>query len=255
VKSKILKCLDRIEKEHEVKIILACESGSRAWGFPSKDSDYDVRFIYAHQRDWYLSIGEKRDVIELPIDDELDINGWDLRKALGLLRKSNSPLLEWLSSPIRYRFVGVVTDALIKVSKMAFMPKTSFYHYLSMTKNSISKFQNGKKEKIKTYLYALRTILCCKWIIKYLNQPPMLIDNLISELLTDNNLREDIERLIRVKKENSEKFLIQRSPIIEDYLCSQLRILQNQIPKDPPKVNIDRFDSVFREILDKLRAC
>jgi len=88
LKEKILNSLDQIEKEYKVKIILACESGSRAWGFPSKDSDYDVRFLYVNPRDWYLTISEKSYVIELPISDELDINGWDLKKALKLLRKS-----------------------------------------------------------------------------------------------------------------------------------------------------------------------
>ena len=95
--------LDIIEQDNGVTILYACESGSRAWGFPSKDSDYDVRFIYVHPIHWYLSIVEKRDVIDLPVDGLLDINGWDLRKSLRLMQKSNSPLNEWLSSPIRYR--------------------------------------------------------------------------------------------------------------------------------------------------------
>ena len=100
----ILRELANLEKEHQVKILFACESGSRAWGFPSQDSDYDVRFIYLHPQDWYLSIEveRKRDVIELPISDDLDITGWDLRKALQLFKKTNPPLLEWLGSPIIY---------------------------------------------------------------------------------------------------------------------------------------------------------
>jgi len=105
MKKRILQELDEIENKHGVKIIFACESGSRAWGFASEDSDYDVRFIYVHSKDWYLSIEKKRDVIELPLDEVLDINGWDIRKSLRLLRKSNAPLLEWLSSPIVYRNV------------------------------------------------------------------------------------------------------------------------------------------------------
>ncbi len=102
MKQKIIDQLSSIEKEYSVTIILACESGSRAWGFPSSDSDFDVRFIYVNKKDWYLSIADKRDFIEIPIDDALDINGWELRKSLQLMRKSNSPLLEWLSSPIQY---------------------------------------------------------------------------------------------------------------------------------------------------------
>jgi uncharacterized protein len=100
MKSRILKDLIEIEKNNGVKVIYACESGNRAWGFASEDSDYDVRFIYVHSKYWYLTIAEKKVVIEIPFDGEPDINGWDIRKSLKLLRKSNSPLLEWLSSPI-----------------------------------------------------------------------------------------------------------------------------------------------------------
>ena len=82
--------LAEIEKEHQVTIIQAIESGSRAWGFPSPDSDYDVRFVYSHSKDWYLQLTEERDVIELPINDELDIAGWDVRKAFNLANKGNA---------------------------------------------------------------------------------------------------------------------------------------------------------------------
>ena len=99
----VLEALARIEEEHDVRIVFACESGSRGWGFSSPDSDYDVRFIYAHDLDWYLTVFPGRDVIELPIDDVYDVSGWDLRKALGLLRNGNATLVEWLSSPVVYR--------------------------------------------------------------------------------------------------------------------------------------------------------
>jgi len=248
----ILTNLDQIEEEYRVKIILACESGSRAWGFPSKDSDYDVRFIYVNPRDWYLSISEKRDVIELPIDNELDINGWDLRKALQLLRKSNSPLLEWLSSPIRYRNLNSALAPIIKLSKKAFMPKSSCYNYLSVAKNSISKVQNNKRIKIKTYMYAIRTIFCCKWIVENLNQPPMHINELLSGLLTDNELREAINRLISIKMENTEKYLVQRSPLIDEYLADHLAGLSERIPENFTKPEIEEFDMVFRKILNEV---
>lgn len=97
-----------VEVDHDLRIFYACESGSRAWGFESADSDFDVRFIYAHRPDWYLSVDleQKRDVIEFSPDDGLDLSSWDLRKTLGLLWRSNPPLLEWLRSPIVYREVS-----------------------------------------------------------------------------------------------------------------------------------------------------
>jgi len=106
----ILDALRRVERDHDVEIVFACESGSRGWGFSSPDSDYDVRFVYRHCAEWYLTATERagkgqpqRDVIELPIDAELDVGGWDLRKALRLLDNSNPTLWEWLRSPIVYR--------------------------------------------------------------------------------------------------------------------------------------------------------
>ena len=103
VRSEIEARLLVIEAEHGVRVLYACESGSRGWGFASPDSDYDVRFIYAHPLPWYLRVAAERDVIELPISGDLDINGWELRKALGLLKKGNATLIEWLGSPIVYR--------------------------------------------------------------------------------------------------------------------------------------------------------
>ena len=178
VEEKIMAGLKNIENEHNVKIIYACESGSRAWGFPSEDSDYDVRFIYAHPKDWYLSIVDKRDVIEIPVDKELDINGWDIRKSLSLLRNSNAPLLEWLSSPIVYR-KNIKTLALLRtLSEKAFLPESVCHHYLSMAKKMIERIKNSSKVRIKTYLYAIRPVLCCMWIIEKGTQPPMLFDTL-----------------------------------------------------------------------------
>src|SRR5580698_9021306 len=103
IQQRVRDVLAQLEAERQVRVLFACESGSRAWGFASRDSDYDVRFLYVHRRDWYLSVEARRDVIELPIAEDLDVSGWDLRKALRLLRKSNPPLLEWLKSPVVYR--------------------------------------------------------------------------------------------------------------------------------------------------------
>ena len=103
VRSDIEARISCIESEYKVRVLYACESGSRGWGFASPDSDYDVRFIYVHPLPWYVQVSPQRDVIELPISDLLDINGWDLRKALGLLKKGNATLIEWLDSPVVYR--------------------------------------------------------------------------------------------------------------------------------------------------------
>jgi predicted nucleotidyltransferase len=252
MKNRILKELDNIEQTHRVKIIYACESGSRAWGFASKDSDYDVRFIYAHSNDWYLSIAEKKDVIEIPVNAELDISGWDIRKSLRLLRKSNSPLHEWLSSPIIYKNVEAAVRPFCALSKRAFLPESSCHHYLSMARSSIAKFQDEGDIKIKSYLYAVRTLLCCKWIIEHMNQPPMLIQDLLKAYLPTGKIRDFIDRLIELKENSPELTRIERSSRFEDYLNEEFRSLDARIPKSPEKITYKEFDAVFKEILAQI---
>ena len=125
--------LKEIEEKENVKIIYCVESGSRAWEFASPDSDYDVRFIYVRNKEDYLKLNKNRDVIEWRLDDVLDINGWDIQKALRLLYKSNPTLIEWSMSPMVYK----TTPQWEKISGIIsqnFLEKTAEYHYLRMSK-------------------------------------------------------------------------------------------------------------------------
>src|ERR1043166_5445755 len=145
--------LTDIEQTEAVRVLYAVESGSRAWGFESTDSDYDVRFLYVRPRDWYLSIDveTKRDTIEKPITDDLDVSGWDLRKALKLFRKSNPPLLEWLQSPIVYleRFSTAVR--LRELTKEYFSPKSCLHHYLHMAEGNFRQYLQTEIVRLKKY--------------------------------------------------------------------------------------------------------
>ena len=132
MRAEILACLARLESEHAVTVLFACESGSRGWGFASPDSDYDVRFIYVNRLSWYLSVEPGRDVIEEPIDGDLDVNGWDLRKTLQLLRQSNPTLLEWLRSPIVYREEDTPMARLRALAEQQFSAVRGYHHYVSM---------------------------------------------------------------------------------------------------------------------------
>lgn len=135
MRERIANEIDAIERIHHVRILYACESGSRAWGFASQDSDYDVRFIYMHDTAWYLRLGETRDVIEWALDEVLDINGWDLSKALRLMRASNPTVVEWLNSPIVYRERDEFTSVRNLVDS-AFSPRPIIYHYLNMARKT-----------------------------------------------------------------------------------------------------------------------
>src|SRR5690606_3449454 len=190
----ILDELHKIEKEYRVQIFYACESGSRAWGFPSVDSDYDVRFLYIRERDWYLSIDveDKRDVIELPISDDLDISGWDLRKALKLLRKSNPPLLEWLSSPIVYVQNDVLIEKFRALAPLYYSPISCSYHYLQMARNNFGEYMKGDTVKVKKYFYILRPILAIKWIEEMSEIMPMEFGIMVDRLIHDKPLKQAV---------------------------------------------------------------
>jgi hypothetical protein len=137
MRTRILGELDRIEHENNVRIVLAIESGSRAWGFPSPDSDYDVRFLYIRPEQDYLSVFEQREVIERPLDAVLDVNGWDLKKALRLMAGSNAVVLEWLTSPLRYRAVEAAADGLLQAARdVAHLPSFA-YHYDRLARRSL----------------------------------------------------------------------------------------------------------------------
>ena len=249
MKEKILQKLSETEKEKNVRIIFAAESGSRAWGFPSKESDYDVRFIFVHPVDWYLSIFEKQDFIEPPVDGLLDISGWDIRKSLKLLRKSNSAILEWLSSPIVYRSDKNEFELLQSLSETAFLPGSSFYHYFSLAKNSMAKSEGNDSVRIKTYLYSLRALLCCRWIISRRSQPPVLFGDLVSEHLRSGEVRDAADRLLEKRKVSGEADTMEKSPVLEKYIISQFEKLESKAPKNQEKSDTELYDSVFRKII------
>ena len=185
---KIKTRLKEIELEYEIEILYAMESGSRAWGFESTDSDYDVRFIYKHKQEWYLKIKPERYVFEYPIVDEFDYSGWDLKKTLLLLYKSNPVLMEWLISPIVYVKDNNFYESFIELSSHYFNPISSLYHYLNMAKNNFKEFQKHDKVRIKKYFYVLRAILACKWIDEKKEVPPIEFEKLLQLIKKDQLL-------------------------------------------------------------------
>lgn len=255
IRQQILEELQRIEKDEQVRILYACESGSRAWGFPSKDSDYDVRFIYLRPEDWYLSIFEHRDVIERPISDMLDINGWDLKKALLLFRKSNPPLLEWLQSPIVYIENNTIAEQIRRLSTSTFSPRSCMYHYLHMAKGNYREYLQGDQVKIKKYFYVLRPILACAWIEKYGTMPPMEFDQLVYDLVPEGtDLRLAIDHLLIRKKAGDEMDVEPRiNPInvfLEDRLAYYERIASELSSADG--IHDQQLDNLFRSVLKEV---
>jgi predicted nucleotidyltransferase len=252
IQESITEQLERLEQEEQIRILYACESGSRAWGFPSQDSDYDVRFIYIRKPDWYLSIFDKRDVIERPISEKLDISGWDLRKALNLYRKSNPPLLEWLQSPIRYAEKYSIAEQLREISPLTFSPKSCMYHYLNMARGNYRMYLQGEQVKIKKYFYVLRPVLACEWIERYSEMPPMEFDVLVERLIPRAGaLWQMVHQLLGRKKAGEELDYEPRLNPINDYLEERLESLEKSAAgmKPTDRELDERLDSLFRSSL------
>ena len=240
-----------IEREHNVKILYAVESGSRAWGFESIDSDYDVRFIYAHHKNWYLNILPKRDVIEYPINDELDFSGWDLRKTFFLLNKSNPVLFEWLKSPVIYYKENYFYNIIEELSKLYFSPIASVYHYLHMANGNNREFLQGEQVKIKKYFYVLRPIMACMWIEKYKESPPMEFEKLLTQI-QDKELLEKINALLLRKKSGIELGIEPKIEIINNFIEQKLEYFKDTVngfdPKNKPTQK--KLEEGFIKILE-----
>ncbi len=222
VRVRIMQALAEIEAQNDVRVIFACESGSRGWGFASPDSDYDVRFLYVHRLPWYLRVEAQRDVIELPISDELDVSGWELRKALRLLRRANPVLLEWLDSPVVYRQDEAVVNELRTMLPHWFSALRGRYHYLAMARNNFRGYLQGELVRLKKYLYVLRPLLAMQWIDQGRGQPPMRFADLVAGIVDDESLLDEINRLLAIKMRAGEAEYSPRWPRIHAYIEQQL---------------------------------
>ncbi|WP_339692094.1 nucleotidyltransferase domain-containing protein [uncultured Pseudoalteromonas sp.] len=253
IHTEILRRIKAAEAEHNVKVLYAIESGSRAWGFESPNSDYDVRFIYAHPTDWYLAVNleDKRDVIEYPIVDEIDINGWDIRKALKLFYKSNPAFIEWLQSPIVY-----VDDQHFATKARELLPLIAsstrgIYHYLHMAKGNFREYLKKEQVPLKKYFYVLRPLLAIMWLEKY-NEPAPIEFDTLRKLVADNTpLNEAISALLASKRVSLEKEYIKSVPVINEFIESELARHENYRSKfETRDVDFEELNQFFVEVLE-----
>ena len=231
MKNVILSKLNEIEEKENIKILHCIESGSRAWGFASSDSDYDVRFIYIRPKEFYLRLDKTRDVIEWQLDNTLDINGWDIKKALTLLHSSNPTLFEWYSSPIIYK----TTEEWSQISKMInnyFVKKSGLYHYLSTAKRNYKEFLTGETVKFKKYFYVLRPLLACKWILSEGTPPPMLFSSLMEKYL-EEEIKPDVEKLLDLKMNAPEISEGKRFDSVNEYIERNITVIEKLIAELP----------------------
>lgn len=201
VREQILERLRGAEVEHGIRVLYACESGSRAWGFASPDSDYDVRFIYVRDSNWYLSfdVERRRDVVEYPIVDDIDCSGWDVRKALYLFTRTNGALLEWLHSPIVYVEREHLSQDLRALARQASNPTALCYHYSHMARRNAHEYVFGEKVRLKKYFYILRPLLAIRYIEKGNGIPPVEFEKLVGAVAPPT-IRKSIASLLELKR-------------------------------------------------------
>ena len=243
--------LAELEHEHEMRVVYAVESGSRAWGFASQDSDVDARFLYVRTPEWYLAVFPGRDVIEPPIDGLFDVSGWDLRKALGLFYKSNPPLLEWLRSPLVYHEDAEVVDGLRALVPQFYSRRAAFYHYWSMARSNYRAELRGERVRPKKYFYVLRPILCCRWIEAEPEAPPPMEFDRLAERFLAGEVREAVDTLLREKRAGSEGDRRPPIPVLQRFVERELDALEG-LATALPRTDADRstLDDYFRQSLD-----
>ncbi|MEM7254144.1 MAG: nucleotidyltransferase domain-containing protein [Pseudomonadota bacterium] len=223
IEAEILQRLRDAEREHDMRILYACESGSRAWGFASPDSDYDVRFIYVRPQDWYLSfdVEQRRDVIEYPIVDDIDCGGWDLRKALHLFARTNGALFEWLVSPIRYIETGTFRRDLAQLAVKSGNQISLCYHYSHMARRNAREYLEKDRVRLKKYFYVLRPLLAIRYIERYRKPPPIEFESLV-KTVAPSPLVDKIEALLAIKRAALESGVGAPVPELNDFIEEEL---------------------------------
>ncbi|WP_375445987.1 DNA polymerase beta superfamily protein [uncultured Fibrella sp.] len=238
--------LSRLEQQHDIKILLAVESGSRAWGFASTDSDWDVRYIYIHKLDWYLTIDSKKDSQEEILPNEIDLAGWELKKALRLFRKSNPPMLEWLRSPITYLEQFTTANKLRDLTSTYFNPTSCLHHYLHMAEGNYQTYLRKDVVRLKKYFYVLRPILACDWIRERNTMPPTEFDKLVASQVHDPAIKVAIQRLSEQKMAGGELGEASAIQLFTDFLGDKIIYYKDYIK------SVGYFEKPSTELLDDL---
>ena len=257
MRSRIADRLDRLEADHDVTVLYACESGSRAWGFPSPDSDYDVRVVYVHPRDWYLSVDLERrdDTIDPPIEAALDLHGWDLRKALGLFRTANPTLREWLRSPIVYRGDAALMARWRDLMSDYYVPRAVGRAYRGMARSVAERALTDTPISHKAYLYVLRALLAVRWVERGRGGPvPVAFDRLVEGTVDDPAVRDALEALLERKTGGAELADGPRHPVLHDVVEAEIERQRALDFSSPARTEFGPLNAFFRAVLDRFAA-
>jgi len=250
--------LDRIADEHRVFLPLAIESGSRAWGFSSLDSDYDCRFVYVRRAVDHITPWVVHDVIELPLEGDLDANGWDLGKALRLLLKGNAVIVEWLCSPVIYRGQAWFRDGFLEFARHAASRAAIGRHYLHLGERQRRVyFGDGTNVPQKKIFYALRPAAVLRWLRLHPFEAvaPMHFPTLMAECDPPSQLRSEILDLMERKAVTRELGAAPLSRAVADFIDSEFGLARGGFETDTPGVpeeTMHRAEQFYREVVKRL---
>ncbi|MDX2263532.1 MAG: nucleotidyltransferase domain-containing protein [Hyphomicrobiales bacterium] len=251
--------LAAIQKTETVGILLAVESGSRAWGFPSPDSDYDCRFMFVRSLSAYLSLFPHRDVIESPLDPVLDVNGWDLAKTLKLLLKGNAVAIEWLTSPYVYGGDPAFKDECLALARMIAQRPLIANHYYHLGESIRRKYlQDAKSVRLKKLFYAVRPALALRWLRRHPGEtvPPMNIQALMSQTELPASLTHALNQLIVAKAATREMGVGPAPREIVEFLEAEYALAASapQQPAPTPQSHMDAANAFFQRWVCKPEA-
>lgn len=233
INAAIISRLREIENTEDIQILYACESGSRAWGFASPDSDFDIRFIYKRPLKDYVVLKDLPDTLEYPIQDNLDYSGWDFKKFLFHLYKSNGVMFEWLQSPIAYRDIQGFRNTFQKLMADYFNPRSTINHYLGLTKRTYLDFGESTEVKLKKYFYILRPLMAASWIHRKKTIPPMDFESLLASADWDNRILSLVSELKQKKERSDESQLIPRITDLESFVTEKMQYYEANLPENP----------------------
>ncbi len=249
----IREILRKIESEYSLNVIYGLESGSRAWGFESQNSDYDVRFLYIRPVDWYLCIEKRSDVLELGTSCDIDLSGWDLRKSLLFLRQSHPVLLEWLRSPVVYIEQSEVVQRMREIGEEFFAPRASVHHYIGWAERTLHRYFQPSDLAAKRYFYVMRPILCCRWIQTIGGQPPLRMQALLAAIEMPAEAKLAVGDLIDRKQAGYELDSVGRVPILDQYIFEtipQIKEFLITLPK-PEYAPFEILNPLFHQVLEE----
>jgi len=256
VQEEILQQLGEVEVRHGVRIPIAVESGSRAWGFASPDSDYDCRFMYIHPKEWYLSVFEGRDTIEITPDAVFDVGGWEIRKVIQHLVKSNAVMLEWLASPLIYRMNEGLREELQKLGQTFFNPTATCWHYLNMARKALGEIEATDSAKIKKYCYVLRPLASARFICTHRAIPYMEYQKNLAKIHVPDSIRSEIIALLKEKETALEGFLLPKNEKLLAYFHEESLWVEQQIADFPGRkvLDLEIANQTFRKIIEMVNT-